>query len=231
MSGEIYVEDLKAQALDYADLTGSTIIVQQRLTGWLQSGLSQLWEILRNSYADWIHKTATWTQSANEEDKSLPSDFLQVNKLFIVDNGRRYGLKMWGLDEIDGYHEGPLCDADLELWYIPQCPRLGDDKDLVPIWIPVGWTDFVALHAACMSALKSEANTLGALQAEREAARVRIIEGASPRTIAETFVVQDVNQRFEDNGRETLGLVVDRDLKYRILGQTLKFVEIDYRGV
>ncbi len=228
MANPATLRSLKDRALDYADMTGSGFPDEQRLADYVNSGLSELHDILVNSYEDYLRKKQTITIVAGTEEYGLPSDFLKAMKLYWLSNGRRFNIDQYHLREVSGYRASPIQAGTVEMWYIPQFTPLQDDSETISPVFPVGWEDFAALNAAIRLSIREESDPSPLIQ-EREIQRQRILESAEPRDSGESGAVGDYYGRFSSAfqlfGNE------ERYFKYRILGQKISFVEFEYLGV
>ena len=127
--------DLKARALDYADMTASSFPDEERLTDYINTGLSSLHDILSNAYGDYIHKSTNVTLVSGTEDYALPTDFYKLQKVFLLDSNRRYKMDRFSPDDIDGTKTNPSLSGTMQIWYIPQHTVLTSDTDLSLIHI------------------------------------------------------------------------------------------------
>lgn len=220
--------ELKLRALDYADMGNSAFPDSERLTNYINSGLSRLHDMLVDSYADYYRKTKSYTLVVGTEEYELPSDFLKASKVFYVSGSRRYRIERFELNEIDGYKTtGAVTSGTVELWYYPQLTKLVNDIDSIEIAIPVGWEEYVALHAAIRLLIREESDP-GPLMAEREEERQRIMSMAEPRDAGEPKAISDSYGRWA-TGYSYIGSN-ERHYKYRIMGNKIHFVELESLG-
>jgi hypothetical protein len=220
--------ELKARALDYADMTGSGFPDSNRLVDYINAGLSELHDILVNSYEDYFRKSLTFAIVNNQEEYDLPDDFYKVLKVYYKSSDRRFKMERFQLDEIDGYRTSALSGGDVEFWYIPHYHKLSTDNESVNVAVPVGWEDFVALHAAIRLLAREESDP-APLMAERERQRQRIVESAEPRDAGTANTVGDFHGRW--NNAQHIFRFEERYLRYRVLGQKIHLLEFEYLGL
>jgi hypothetical protein len=228
MANPVTLADLRARALDYADMTGSTFPVTARVTDYVNDGLSALHDILIESYEDYLYKTGTVSVVSGTESYNLPTDFYKLLKCFYLSSNRRYTVKRFSLSDIDGYKSSPISSGTFELWYIPQFAVLSGDSDTVHVSVPIRWENFVALHAA-IQLLNREESDSSALMREREAERARIISMAQPRDIGEQMTVEDHSGRW--NGSRHFLAADEKSFMYRIMGDKIIFTQSELVGV
>lgn len=226
MANTVSLTVLQARALDYADMTGSGFPDTTRLTDYINSSATELYDLLVNAFSDYFLETDTFSVSANTEDYDLPDDFYKSKKVFWVSGGRRYPIKAFQLAEVDGLNIGPLISGTIEMWYVPQMALLDAGADTIGSVIPPitpGWEDYIALGAA-IRLLNREESDSSALSREKAAIGERIMALAEPRDSDEPSRVQDVKHRFSRSP------LLDPDagaVRYRILGSKIKFIQYD----
>lgn len=231
MQSQVTLKELKARALDYADMTGSDYPEQDRLTDYINSGLSELHDMLASdSIGDYFRSEQTITLVSGTEAYALPADFYKAIGVYYVSTGRRFNIERWNPMDIDGYRTSPISGGTVHLWYVPQLQKFHYDSDegaVIGIPIPVGWEDFVALHAASRLLLKADLDPTG-LQRERELQRRRITDAISPRDQFIPDAIGDWSDRWQDT-RHLLRFD-NRQFKYRIQGKNIYFIEVEWVG-
>lgn len=222
--------DLKTRACDLADMakpdTGSD--EDQRLTDYANAALSDLWDLLVNSYDDYIQTSTNIAIVAGMENYALPHDFYKLIRVFFTSSGHRYQVHRLNLDDFGGLRTSPIQSGEVEMWYIPQSPRFTLDNELIHIAIPVGWDDFLALSMAVRLVIKEDSDSR-ALTQEREAARQRIIQMAEPRDTSEADSMSDVSGRW--SAASSILSQAEEPFRYRLMGSNIKFIEVEYSGV
>ena len=228
MANQATLRSLKDRALDYADMAGSAFPDENRLRDYVNSGLSELYDIVINAFEDYVRSKTIITLAFGVEEYTLPDDFYKSKKLYWLSGGSRFNIDRYNLREISGYITSPIQSGTVEMWYTPHFVPLNSDDETVPIWIAPGWEDFVALNAAVRLAIREESDSAMLLQ-EREIQRQRIIDSAEPRDEGESGSVEDYYGRFQ-NSYQIFG-PEERFFKYRILGNKISFVEFEYLGI
>lgn len=220
--------DLVNRALAYADLASGTALTADQkavIVNDINDGLIELWDMIVDSHAEMALATETYGVTPGTEDYDLPSDFYKALKVFYLYQGRRYRMERFNLDEIDGLVQ-PLAFGDVELWYAPKFTRLALDADVMPTVIPQGWENYAALFAAARM-LKREESDASAIEAERDRLGLRITTVIEPRDEGKPERVADVYGRWGGMGIQRYADPPVRDLRYRILGSSIYFVEVD----
>jgi hypothetical protein len=222
----VTLQELRDRALDYADMSGSDFPNLARLDNYIRVGLSKLHNILINAYQDYYRETQTITLVAGQETYDLPSDFAKSLEMFKDLSNRRYKIPKFSRGEISGYRQGSLTGGTVTHWYAPQMTPLRLPTDKVHLSVPLGWEDYVALVAGVRLLVREESDP-SALMAERDAARLELIEMAEPRDEGDQGKVEDIYGRYNraaDHLREW------RYLRYRIMGNKVHFYEFEYMG-
>ena len=219
---------LKERALRYASMYGAEAVDKNHLRDLVNSGLSELHDLIVNHNGeDYLRKDTTFSIVSTSESYILPDDFYKAIALFYQSNGRRFPLEKWQPKEIGGSETTPLSSGTVEMWYVPQFATLPNDSARIEIAIPVGWEDFVALHAAVRLLIEEESDA-SAIAQERERQRQRIIALLSPRDNSEPDSIGDVSNRWQQG---YTALQIEPSYRYRIMGNYLFVVEVEYRGV
>lgn len=221
------LKDLMDRALAYADFPKDSLDADQekQLIADINDGLAELWEAMAEFHGDLIHKTASITLAAADDDYALPADFYKAIKVFLVESSRRYKVEKFSLDEIDGFPK-PLSSGSIELWYAPQLVRMKQKKAPVVTGIPSGWETYASLFAACRM-LGSEGTDASQVIGERDRLMGRIKQLPVARD-EEPEAIGDAYGRWAGEvSRES----VTRHLRYRIMGSKVYFVEVEQGGV
>lgn len=228
MAQDVTLAELRARALDLADMTDSEFPNTDRVRDYINVGLSELHNILVNSYEDYYNKRYVISVNSTTGEYDLPDDFLKVNKVWYLAGDRRYRVERFELDDIDGYRTTPVTSGTVELWYAPQLTKLQNDNDVVSINVPVGWEDFVACFAAVRLLVREESDPTFVL-AERERLRQSIIESAEPRDSGGVKTVSDHTQRW--NTARHYFRYDETYFKYRVMHNKILFVQYAYLGL
>lgn len=224
MGNETTLADLRARGLDYADMTGSSFPVTDRVTDYANDGLSKLHNLLVSQ--EYFREVESYTLVAGTESYVLPSSFYKAQRVWRVSSGRRYMVDRFNLSQIDGYKTtGPASGDSVELWYAPQLRRLTEETDKVSVALPNGWEDYVALHIAVRLLLREESDAKP-LASERQMALQDVLAHCEPRDEGMQDEIEDVYGRWNRGVWDDQG----RTLRYRVMGNKIHFVEFDYLG-
>lgn len=225
--------DLVERALFLADFPKTAIedeSLLRLLVSSINDGLSDLHDIMVNANADWLQSRATISIINGVEEYDLPDDFYRLQKCYLNSSGRRFKIKRFTTDDIDGFRVNPLSDGAVEMWYTPQFKPLDYRfmDSTIDSRITQGWEDYPAMSAAETLLIREESDPKG-ISDQKNELKSRIINMAEPRDEGEPESVHDVSERW---GRDRALLnFSDRTFKYRIFGTKIYFIEVEYLGV
>ena len=228
MANPATYDELKARALDYADMTDSPFPVADRVVDYINSAASDLYDILVNAYEDYFVTKATINISSASSEYDLPEDFYKALRVFHVNSDRRFPVPKFDLESISGSRTTPITAGTVELWYIPQMPLFtgdADEPEVLGVNIPPivnGWEDYIALSAAIKLLIREESDT-SALERQRGEVKGKIIGLAEPRDAGSPDRVQDRTERWRD-----WSYAFDPasfSLRYRVLGNNIEFYQ------
>lgn len=136
-----------------ADLTATV------LNGFINDAIEEAWDLMVQRWEDYYTKAAALTYTANAAAIALPSDYLKLRKLWILQSGTEYSKLLPGtLDAAHRYTSTTLSgkayryreDATglllmpvpaqaetLKLFYIPQAIQLVNDADVITFEVPM----------------------------------------------------------------------------------------------
>lgn len=223
--------ELASCALDYADhpKDGMDEAEKKRFYHDLNDGISALWKLLIDSHQVFLHKVADPIQIVSgTEYYSLPTDFLRAMKVWYVVNDRRYKMRRYNVDEIDGYPK-PIMSGTVELWYAPRAPTFTDAHDPIPSSIPQEYITYAALHAAERILGLEEDENIQWVQGERDRIQATLLNTAGERDEGDPQAIGDFYGRWDKSF--IMRDFIMRELRYRIVGDKLHFVEIMISGV
>lgn len=229
MSNDTTLATLKLQALDYADMPNSSFPVTARLVEYINKGLGDLHDLLINSDQDYYLSTQAYTILAGTETYALPTDFQRATKVWYTGNSnRRVAIPVFQLGEMNGSSTTPLQGGSAELWYQPELTELVNDadkvSDVMPS-LPVGWEDYVALHAAARLLIREESDP-GGLLAERGRIENKITALLEPRDEGGERSIQDTTGRWRQDPFSDAFPVDHPSLRYKIMGQYIRFISL-----
>jgi len=227
MASAATLSDLRARALDYADMTGSNFPVEARVNDYINSAASEMYDILVNAYEDYFLSTQSITLVAGTENYALPSDFYKAKRVYYLSGGRRFSIHPFNLETLDGAKTSPLTSGSAELWYVPEMSLMTSDSDTISSIIPPmikGWPDYKAISAAIRLLIREESDPTGLMQ-EKLLMQQRLISLAEPRDAGIPDAIQDIGHRWND-----VGFAYDPGaflMRYRIMGPNIKFIQYD----
>ena len=227
MASAAKLSDLRARALDYADMTGSNFPVEARVNDYINSAASEMYDILVNAYEDYFLDTEPITLVAGTENYALPSDFYKAKRVYYTTGGRRFSIHPFNLETLDGAKTSPLTSGTAELWYVPEMSLMTSDSDTISSIIPPmikGWPDYIALSAAIRLLIREESDP-SALVREKAMMHERLVSMAEPRDAGIPDSIQDIGHRWND-----VGFAYDPGaflMRYRIMGSNIKFIQYD----
>lgn len=214
----ITLEDSRARALDFADMTGSGFPDTARLDGYLNDGFGEIHELL--ALHDYLRSKHAITLVAGTEEYALPADFYKASSVWKLVSGRRYEIKRFNIAQLSGMKTtGPASSDSAELWYVPQRALLVKPDDKIGYDLPNGWETFAPLHAA-IQLLNREESDVQALMAERERIKQRIVLHVEPRD-ASPDSIEDHYGRWADGSAVEDAV----SLRYRVIGSKILFVD------
>ena len=232
MSETVAVQTIYDRALDYADMTGSSYPVQARVLNYMDYAVNDLYDLLVDMYQDYNRATSSVTLVSGTESYSLPSDFYKaLGVYFQTGSNKMYSLRQYERKEVDGYTRGPLSSGTVVIEYVPRL----ESSDLptgagiggnVTIYSPLAWVDYVAMMTAKRLLMREESDT-SALDMEIAYMRDRFERTAQIRNEGDTGRVQDTYDRW---GVTYHDYAFSKDLRYRIMGDSIYFVESQWGG-
>lgn len=220
MANDANLQDMRARALNLADMTGSGFAVVTMVTADINSALAELHEEIINANEDYIVSKQNITVVAGTEEYPLPSDYMKTIKMFWVGSGgARYTINRYTHVDADG-DEPPSVSGSVRHYYAPQLTKLSGDEDTVSVALPIGWDDFAVYHAAAQLKIREEADPQGVLL-ERERVKQRIINMVRPRDMGEPEQIEDHYGRWSGRRRQD----DTSNLKYRLIGENISLLE------
>lgn len=215
----ITLEDLRARALQHADMTGSGFPDTDQLDKDLHAGLGEIHELL--ALHDYLRSTQSITLATGTEEYTLPVDFYKASRVWRLSAGRRFEVKRFNLSQLDGLKTtGPASAGTAELWYVPQMPRLTQATDTIGYDLPNGWENFAALHAAIQLKNREQSDPQ-ALMIERKTIKDRIVAHVEPRDAGIPDEIEDHYNRWGHGS----GYDDASALRYRVMGSKIHFVD------
>ena len=226
MASQTTLAELRARALDYADMTDSDFPVVARLDDYLNSAAADLYDVLVNSMEDYFLELHTFNIQAGTDAYALPDDFYKSRKIFyLADNTRRFRVRKFNLDDVNAALIQPFSGGAIEMWYIPEMPLMVAVGDTVAKAIPPivhGWDDAIALGGAIKLLAREESDT-SVLAAQQGRIMQRIMDMAEPRDEGEPDRIK--LHRTIANPYDVFFGSGSFSYRYRIMGQKIRFLQ------
>ena len=237
MASQTTLAELRARALDYADMTDSDFPVVARLDDYLNSAAADLYDVLVNSMEDYFLELYTFNIQAGTEAYDLPDGtfppvpnqqpgFYKARKIFyLADNTRRFRVRRFNLDDVNAALIQPFSGGTIEMWYIPEMPLMVAATDTVAKAIPPivhGWDDAIALGGAIKLLAREESDT-SVLAAQQGRIMQRIMDMAEPRDEGEPDRIK--LHRTIANPYDVFFGSGSFSYRYRIMGQKIRFLQ------
>lgn len=218
MARKVTLLELKNQSRIRADKVGSGFIQNDELIAYINSSACELYDLLVGAYGnDYFLQSHTFTTVFNQSNYDLPDDFYKMVGLdYLIGPDNALTLKPYQFNERNRYRQGtywnaisgaagprykinpstlsllPIPDGayNLELWYIPACPKMVEDTDGFDGIN--GWEEFIIIDAAIKMLQKEESDT-SLLEKQKMQIMIRINAMAENRDAGQSFRVTDVN--------------------------------------
>lgn len=218
MARTITLLQLKTQSRLRADKVGSGFIQNDELVSYINSSACELYDLLVGAYGnDYFLDSHTFSTVNNTSDYDLPADFYKMAGIdYLIGPQEALTLKPYQFNERNRYRIGTYWNAivgaggpryklnpttisflpvpdgvyNMELWYVPSCPKLVSDSDTFDG--VNGWEEFIIIDAAIKMLQKEESDT-SLLEKQKMAIIGRINQMAENRDAGQSFRVTDVN--------------------------------------
>lgn len=176
------------------------------LKPWIRGSLSQLYEILCQRAVDYYTTCRPISLIAGQEAYTLPSDFKQLQDIFVLYAGgqQRQQMRNFGVDEFGAlnspaYHTAPLryrlmrnliyiqpvpqFDAfnALEMHYVPQYRAPLLDYSPIDEVLPDGWEEWAVLDVLQKMSVKTRLQNMDDILKSKAQQEARLISASSIR--------------------------------------------------
>lgn len=235
MSNTVTALTLWNKALDYADMTGSSFPDTTRKFDMLNAAMNRLHYTLAAAESEYVVATpSSISVVANTALYALPTTFYKALKMYRVEGNRRFIVRRFSREMVDGALAVPSSSQTWELHYIPHVTLFTADGDTVAATYPPGSEDFIAMDVAARLLAREESFEAAGYwekKANQLLAEFRELYGA-PRDVGEVHVVDDVYGRFADPYKDMIAEPAHTRMYYRIEGSNIRVIEVDpARGV
>jgi hypothetical protein len=213
---------LRAQALDQADMTGSAFAVEARLNDYANIELSELYETIVKAWGDDFTVPYEFGINTTDESYDLPENFYKMRKVFYKQGRNRYRLRRFMMSDLGFDNEyvasigttlrsvryrvlgqkiwftpRPGLSGTIEIFYIPGFFRIHSDDEAISFPIQVGWEDVVISGMAARLLQREESLEAASLcLARKNQGIARIKSAAADRDAGEPHRVTDIRERF-----------------------------------
>lgn len=224
------------QALDYFDDAGEGFVDTDQQLRHINTALSEIHELLAKAKnSDYFNSSTDITLVAGTATYALPADFYKLQGAFYVTGSgsseRLWPLQRFQVQEIGGYRQSPLSGGTVRLWYVPTFTELTLIGGTIDTLVFPGWEDYASLQIACRLDIKEESmEQFQMVKAERDRKFALITSEVEPRDDFVVDSIADLSGRFESPARRLVGQE-ERWIKYRIMGDNIRFVENEFRGL
>ena len=215
----VTLTDLITRVRQAADMVNTTFVTDAEITNYINSGATELYEILVNTFCDYFTTKTDIALVADQSEYFLPSNFYRLIKVFCIYDGDRYNTRKIDIDLLDTrskslyatddvralryyfcadqicFAPAPPTTGTIEMWYVPQMTRLEYGGDTLSISIPVAWDEAIVLDAASACLAKEETDN-SFLMGKKRAIIERIATYARERDSAEADMMVDYYGRF-----------------------------------
>lgn len=212
----ITLGELKTQARQRADMSTSTFVSDSELTGYINSSIAELYDILIQSYGEQYFTIPLIFQTTDGIDSyALPADFYKLDGVDVKLNGQdfitvkrfnfnertRYSdisiWNLWGIPSIRYRIVGPNIvfspkpdgQTDVKIWYSPLALKLVLDSDTLNDFNQ--YAEYVIVDAA-IKMMQKEESDVQVLMAQKQALMQRITYASQNRDAGEPEAVSDI---------------------------------------
>ena len=225
MASLVTLAYLRKKAKQRADMENSSFLSDAEWNENINAAAKKLYDILTTFYVDYYFDTHTLTLNGTDDAYPLPDDFyklLGVDRIVNGPTGEMISLKPYQFGERSSYLKPSDSGVSIQLSYIPKMPEMAADSDTFDGIN--GWEQFIILDAAEVALAKEESDTTAIEKAKRE--MVEVITASAPiRDAGELERVTDVTDR-----SYAVRQLIEAQLKYRIMGNNIKFVQVQVSG-
>ena len=186
--------DMKALALDYADVTDDPFIDSVLFAKQANIELGKLFDVIIASDECWRVESHSFAITPQLLSYKLPSDYYKALKVYYIDNiGAQRPMRRVPLDEVRFSAAGGILASyygTVVMPYVPKFLPLTDDADAVFPEVPDSWVDHAILGLAIRIRVKEESD-IAALQMLQKDVRDQIVTMAQARDLGEPSAISD----------------------------------------
>ncbi|MEZ0208565.1 MAG: hypothetical protein ACAH17_00105 [Candidatus Paceibacterota bacterium] len=212
----VTLAQLKTRARERADQENSDFVSDEELTGYLNSSIAELHDLLVAAYGEdyFLEDPHAITTVSGTSDYALPDDFYKLKGVDVrINSGSWFSVRpfnfnernrnedvTWGLVggpniryRIMGskikFSPAPTGAFGVQLWYVPVAPVLVDDADTFDD--VNGYSEYIIVDAAIKMMAKEESD-VSVLMAQKQALKRRFEEMALNRDAGQPESISDI---------------------------------------
>ncbi len=214
MARTVTLLELRTQARQRADMVGSNFVSDSELTGYINSAIAELYDLLVVNYGEEYFTSAT-PQSisvlAGTDVYALPATFYKLSGIDTLVGSRWVDIKKYQMRQRNRTQEGtlikdvryrmlgsnlrftptPTANHSVRLWQVPAPTKLSLDADTFDGIS--GWEEYVVVVAAIKMLTKEESDVRVLMQEKADLVG-RIQSASANRDISEPERVSDIEE-------------------------------------
>lgn len=220
------VTNMKDLALDLADMTGQAFPVEARLIDYANTALRFLHNKIVNAHVDYFRSEQSISVVAGTETYAVPSDYYKTKKVWYETGERRFPVKKFDLNDIQGWRKSPISAGTLKHWYVQKPTLFTALADTLAAIYPVGSEDFISYHMALQLLARAEkTDQFKLVRTQRDDVFSELSNAVAPRD-EEEDVVGDYYGRWE-HANAAYSPYENRYFRYRVIGSNMHILQRD----
>lgn len=211
----VTLAELRLQARQRADMVNSNFVSNSELTGYINSSIAELYDMLCEAYGEEYFVTEYDFTTDGSEAYDLPDDFYELKGVDLKAdsqnwiNVQRFNFNArnklnnsevisWGginntryrlLNQTIKLAPTPPSGTEMRLWYVPLPVKLVDDSDTLQDFN--SYSEYVIVDAA-IKMMQKEESDVTVLAAQKQALEARIRGKAQDRDAANPESISDI---------------------------------------
>lgn len=220
------VTNMKDLALDLADMTGSGFPDVARIIDYANTALRMLHNKIVNAHVDYFLSEQSISVVAGTETYAVPADYYKTMKVWYETGERRFPVRKFDLNDIQGWRKEPISSETIKHWYIPTPTVFTVVSSVLGAVYPPGSEDFISYHMALQLLARAEKiDQFKMIRQQRDDVFVELSDAIAPRD-EEEDVVSDYYGRWEP-ANSAYSPYENRYFRYRILGANMHILQRD----
>lgn len=205
----VTVADLGITIRNRADMNDTSFVSNVELTSYIQASATELYDILVQKWGDeYFLKSVSLTLLANTTSVNLPTDFLKLKGVDLVNGNQKIALSRFQFgqrneknclkyrimgNQLTFTDPNVSGDKTLILWYVPTAENEGIIDGVN------GWEEYIVIDVMIKILGKEQSEDVPALMNQKLFQLKRIEDAASNRDAAEPERVMSVRNRYVGN--------------------------------